>query len=206
MHARKRDLEALNKAISFAVGAYAQCESPMTLEQLKIELRSFENALAIVIQFLSEPESGITNLLKFRAVAEVVNDLVTFGFDSNNAQAKNRLGSAELSLTPIMVATRAALERSQRTSSPGGRPRKDWYDFIAVAARDIAERNHIRPSVTTDPETGEKKGPFLYLVRGIEAFLPENMRSRTDAACAQRLERAKKIKDPRRAMILASIR
>lgn len=86
----------------------------------------------------------------------------------------------------------AALEQAKATASTKGyrgRPQLDWYDDFTDLIVQMATLCGIRPTISTNRETGQKGGPFVDLARALERLLVKEMRAPSKVASIKRLER-----------------
>jgi len=72
-----------------------------------------------------------------------------------------------------------------------GRRALDWYDDFTRLLLDLAERDHIEPTLGKDRKTKIRTGWLFDAAQSLETFLYPHMRSPSAEACGKRLERSR---------------
>jgi len=75
---------------------------------------------------------------------------------------------------------------------PTGRPKITWYDDFTQIVIELAREAGVKPTISTDRSSGERRGWILIVAGELENFLPRPMRSPSVEARAKRLVRSKR--------------
>jgi hypothetical protein len=159
-----------------------------TLNAVAAGRRVKSQVIGQVEQILHGRQTGLHSAQEISAANEIVTALAGIVGDRDKADAM--LPRWTDYPREIAEACRIANEHLDRIVGRSGQPAIDWYVAFTDVLKFIAAKNHIKPTISTDPVTSTRQGRFLDLAGAIEQILPRAMRSPTDEARAQRLRRA----------------
>jgi hypothetical protein len=139
-------------------------------------------------RFLRGRESGLRTIEEIAVAGKIMSVLVaqTESYDRAHAVLHDYRSNPRL----VAEACHRAAKELGTVKGKRGAPSTDWSGLLC-AAKLIAKRNRIRPTIVINRKTSEVEGRFIEIAEGLERLLPRFMRTRNRVALAKRLQRVK---------------
>ena len=164
----------------------------METEPVAKALFSLAKSLQEVSQLLSGHSTGLRDSTEIEVTSQVRRLLAKDPAVGDIAEAGAFLERFTADGAKLRGHCRAAYADLAESKGLPGRTALAWHDDFTQLLLDLAREAGVRPTIKTDRITGERSGWLLDVALELETFLPQEMRSPSVEARAQRLQRSKK--------------
>lgn len=184
----------VRETIGFAIGAWFQADvigsdSVMTVGNLRALLSRIAANLQEVVEVLGAVRGGLQHNLHIEAMVRISEILVRPAKGKTIQEGYDTIAAFLDIASPIAESANEASKHVQTLRGSRGRPSQDAYAKFLDEVANLCEHNEIKPTLSTDRDTGASGGKFLAAVEAFELLLPRRMRSPSRDARVQRLRR-----------------
>jgi hypothetical protein len=185
-------LEQVFHALASIIGRHWQEQESLEAGPVARALLSLRKKLHEIERSLSGHRTGFRDRIHIDVTSQVQHALAKDSSLGDLASAARFVDDFVKDAEKMAKHCSYAYHELASQHGPLGRPGLGWYDDFTELLLQLARQAKVKPTITTDRNSGERGGWLLTVARELETFLPEPMRSPTTEALVKRLARAKR--------------